>query len=238
MTQTSGLVNQRPCAGIGLIRLDTRFPRLPGDIGNPLTHRFPLLVEVVAGASATRTVRGDPRALLDEFIAAGHRLAQRGVAAIGKSCGFLTLFQAEMAEALPVPFASSALLQVAWAQRLIGPGRTVGVITIDAQALTPAHLLAAGAPLDTVCEGLPHDGALATTIFEDRDTLDKTRACGEVLEAAERLASRCPRLGAIVLECTNLPPYRAALAQRLGLPIFDANTLLDWLWQAYGPDSR
>lgn len=129
-----------------------------------------------------------------------------------------------------MPFAASALLQVAGLAPLLPSGRRVGVITIDAAALGPAHLAGAGALPDTPVEGLPLDGALARTVFGDRPALDRPAVEAEVVAAGLRLRRCVPSLGAIVLECTNLPPYRDALMRATGVPVHDSNTLLRWLW--------
>jgi len=51
----------------------------------------------------------------------------------------------------------------------------------------------------------------------NRDTLDMDRACREVVDAAVALKRREPSLQAVVLECTNLPPYRLAIEAATGL---------------------
>jgi hypothetical protein len=217
-------------AFVGLLRLQTGFPRPVGDVGNPNSFDFPVRAAVVRGATAARVVRGDAGALLGPFVDAGRALARDGAVALATSCGFLAAHQRALADALPVPFAASALLQVAWVAPLLAAGRRVGVITIDAEALGPAHLSGAGAPPDTPIEGLPRDGALARAVFGDHPRLDRAAVGAEVVEAGLRLRRRAPGLGAIVLECTNLPPYRDALARATGLPIYDVDTLLRWLW--------
>ncbi len=215
---------------VGLLRLDTAFPRPVGDVGNPNTFDFPVRATVVRGATAARVVRGGPDMALAPFVDAGRDLARDGAVAIATSCGFLAAHQRALADAFPVPFAASALLQVAWVAPLLPSGRRVGVITIDAGALGPLHLAGAGAPPDTPVEGLSRDGALSRTVFGDRRSLDRAAVEAEVVAAGLRLRRRVPALGAIVLECTNLPPYRDALVRACGLPIFDVCTLLRWLW--------
>jgi len=215
---------------VGLLRLETRFPRPVGDIGNPNTFDVPVRSRVVRGASATRVVRGDASALIAPFVSAGCALAAEGAVALTTSCGLLARWQRELAGALTVPFAASALLQLGWLAPLLPAGRRAGVLTIDAAALGPAHLEAAGAPPGTPVAGLDPEGQLARTIFEDRARLDRARAEAEVLDAGRRLLAASPGLGAIVLECTNLPPYRDALMRDTGLPVYDCNTLLRWLW--------
>jgi len=216
---------------IGVLKLETRFPRPPGDIGNPVTHAFPVVYRVVPGASAQRVVREKATGLLEPFIEAGRTLVAEGACAITTTCGFLALYPQGLAQALPVPVATSSLLQVAWVAPLVPRGRRVGILTIDADALEPGHLDAAGVPAGTPVEGLARGSELQRVIFEDLATLDAARVARDVVEAGHRLVRAHPDVGAIVLECTNLPPYRTALVEALRLPVYDCNTLLDWLWR-------
>ncbi len=218
--------------------LETRFPRIPGDIGNPATFPFPVLYEVVPGASAARVVHDQAHGLIDAFVAAGRRLIDRGAAAILTSCGFLVLHQAALAEALPVPVATSSLLQVAMADQLLPTGRRAGILTISAADLGPAHLRAANARADTPIGGLPRDSHFASVFLGNRPTLDRETAEAEVLAAAGELRRRHPEIGALVLECTNMGPYAAALARETGLPVLDVTTLAGWLHRGLVPQAH
>ena len=228
-------VNQRgagPSAGfIGLLQLQTRFPRPVGDIGHPRTFDFPVVRRIVHQATAQAVVRDDPMVLRQAFIEAAKQLQAEGALAITTSCGFLALMQQEIAQSLHVPFAASALSQVSWITPLLAAGRRVGILTADASALTPEHLRSVGAPLDAPIAGLDPAGELSRTLFEDRLTLDMRQAEAEVLDAARALVGTHPDIGALVLECTNLPPYRGAILRATGLPVYDCNTLVRWLWQ-------
>jgi hypothetical protein len=223
---------------IGLLMLETRFPRPAGDVGNPNTFDFPLLVERVPGARVDRVIDARARGLLGPFVAAGRRLVERGAVAIGTSCGFLVLHQRALAAALPVPVATSSLLQLPWVQATLPPGARCGVVTFDARALGAEHLEAAGAPADTPVAGLRAGDTLRRAIAGDAARIDLGRARAEVVAAAQRLVERHPEVGAIVLECTNLPPYRAAIRAATGRPVFDGNTLLAWLWSAFAMERR
>src|SRR5262245_47489512 len=133
---------------LGILMLETRFPRLPGDVGNPASWTFPVRHRVVRDASPERVVRGRAEGLVDAFIAAGCALAAEGAGALITTCGFLALHQRELAHALPVPFASSSLMQLPMLERTLPCGKRAGVITIDAASLTKAHLAAVGADPD------------------------------------------------------------------------------------------
>ncbi|WP_088279737.1 hypothetical protein [Ideonella sp. A 288] len=214
-------------AFLGILMLQTRFPRLPGDVGHPATWRMPVRRAVVAGASPQRVVRERSAGLLQPFIDTARTLVDDGAAAITTSCGFLALFQHELQAALPVPVWTSSLLQLAE----LAPLRP-GVITVDAQALSADHLRAAGAAPDTPVEGLAPGCSLQRTLLDDLPTLDERAAQADAVDAARRLLRRHPGLGALVLECTNLPPHAEAIRQATGLPVHDLTTFVHQRWAA------
>jgi Asp/Glu/hydantoin racemase len=208
---------------LGILMLQTRFPRPPGDIGHPQTFAFPTRRRIVEGASPERVVHAADAALLAPFIAAAHELMAEGCDAIATSCGFLARWQRELQAALPVPVWSSALLQLAEQQV---QGRRCGVITIEAAALGAAHFEGVGADPATPVEGITPGSALHRTLLQDLPMLDRADAQAQVLAAAQRLLAREPDIDTLLLECTNLPPYAPALRAATGLPVLDVVTLL------------
>lgn len=207
---------------LGVLMLQTRFPRPLGDIGHTQTFSFPVLRRVVQGATPEHVVRGRDAAALQPFINTARQLVAEGCSVITTSCGFLALWQRELQAALlPVPVWTSSLLQLAEL-----PGRRCGVITIEAASLTAAHFIAVGADPETPVEGITPGSALHCTLMQDLPGLDAADAQAQVLAAASRLLKRQPRIDTLVLECTNLPPYAAALRQATGLPVLDVVTML------------
>lgn len=206
---------------LGLLMLQTRFPRPLGDVGHPQTFAFPVRQRVVQGTTPEGIVRGRDPAMLQPFVDAARALVAQGCDAIGTSCGFLALWQRELQAALPVPVWTSSLLQLAEAQ-----GRQCGVITIEAASLTAAHLQAVGADPATPMEGITPGSALHCTLLQDLPQLDQADAQAQVLGAAARLCARHPHVDTLVLECTNLPPYAQALRLATGLTVLDVTTLL------------
>ena len=215
---------------LGVVMLETRFPRPRGDIGNPATFSFPVRYRTVSGASPRRVVIERDPTLLAPFIEAARALEREGVAAITTSCGFLALFQRELAAAVAVPLWTSSLLLVAEIEAGLRDGRRVGrrvgVVTVDAASLTAEHLRAVGARTDTPIEGLALDSPFRATLLDDRAELDVDEAALATVAAAERLVARHPEVAAIVLECTNLPPYADAVRAATGLPVHDITTLV------------
>jgi len=207
-------------APLGILMLEARFPRIPGDMGNATTWPFPVLYRVVRGASPARVVLQGARGLLPAFIDAAQDLVRLGAEAITTNCGFLSLFQRELATAVGVPVATSSLLQVPWVQAMLPPGRRVGVVTVSGSTLTPEHLAAAGVPLDTPRTGTENGREFFRVLIQgESDDMDVALAEEDVVGAGRALVAQHPDVGAIVLECTNMPPYAAALQAAVGLPV-------------------
>ena len=93
-------------APLGILMLEARFPRIPGDMGNATTWPFPVLYRVVRGASPEKVVLHGARGLLPDFLDAAKDLVRLGAEAITTNCGFLSLFQAELAVRAKVPVAT------------------------------------------------------------------------------------------------------------------------------------
>jgi len=223
-------------APIGILMLEANFPRIPGDMGNALTWPFPVLYRVVKGASPERVVLDAAAGLLDDFLAAAQDLVAQGAEAITTNCGFLSLFQRELAAHVRVPVATSSLIQVPWVQAILPPAKRVGIITVSAQSLTPRHLEAAGVPLDTPLVGTDNGREFfRVLILGEKQEMDISAAARDILDAGRTLVARHPEIGAIVLECTNMPPYAHALREVLGLPVYDIYSLVTWLHAGLRP---
>ncbi|MFS8085812.1 MAG: aspartate/glutamate racemase family protein [Acidobacteriota bacterium] len=215
-------------APIGILMLETRFPRVYGDAGNPATWPFPVVIRVVHGATPARVMRDRAHGLVDAFIAAAQALAADGAAGVTTTCGFLCLQQDQIARALPVPFASSSLLQVPMVARLLPAGRRVGILTVDSRSLGPEHLQAAGIDPATPIMGTEAGTEFSRVLLGDLPVLDLAAAQADLLDAGRRLLARHPEVGAIVLECANMPPYAATLAAQLGVPVYDWYSMVTW----------
>lgn len=230
--------NVAPVQGaMGIIVLDTGFERIPGDIAHPATWPFPVEFRVVPGVAPADVISGDPADVLDHFRAAIEDLVERDVCAIATSCGFLSVVQEDLAAYSPVPFAASPLMQVPTAQALLPAGRKVGIIVSDPEAFTKDHLRGVGAPSGTPYASLNSEGPILSTMRESGSFRETNFSLleADALATAEELINSHPDVGAIVLECANLPPFSAAIAARFSRPVYDAVTLVNWLWAGVAP---
>lgn len=222
-------------ASVGILMLDARFPRIPGDMGNATTWPFPVHYKIVRTATPDRVVRGGAEGLLDTFVAAARELAADGVDGITTNCGFLSLFQQELADAVGIPVATSSLIQVDLVNRLLPRGRRAGILTISASTLTSLHLERAGVPDGTPIGTTEGGREFTRAILGNEMELDVEAARRDNVDAARDLAGRHPELGALVLECTNMVPYAADIRAATGLPVYSIETFVRWFQAALVP---
>ncbi len=222
-------------ASVGILMLETRFPRIPGDIGNAGTWPFPVLYKVVRGASPDHVVRRRAEGLADRFIDAARELVSDGVDGITTNCGFLALFQKQLAEAVGVPVASSSLMQVPLVQKLLPPGKRVGILTIAKSSLTSEHLKASGVPLDIPIVGTDEGVEFSRAILDDEPAMNFALAREDLIDAGRELITEFPHTGAIVLECTNMVPYATELRQTFGLPVYSIYSFVTWFQSGLMP---
>lgn len=210
--------------------LDSKFPRILGDIGNRDTWSFPVIYGVVDDALPGEMIAEQSEQFLEAFILKGLELVEQGAVGITTSCGFLSVYQNELAKALPVPVMTSSLFQVPMINRALPEGKRCGVLTISATSLNARHLLAAGAPEDTPVGSTEEGGEFNRVILGNLTELNVERAEDDNVAAASKLKQTHPNIGAIVLECTNMAPYAEAIAAATGLPVYSIVDLIDWFY--------
>ncbi|MGR3503793.1 aspartate/glutamate racemase family protein [Pseudaestuariivita sp.] len=220
---------------VGILMLETQFPRIPGDIGNASTFDFPVAYHIVPGASPDLVVRRGAGGTLDAFVAAGRTLVAGGADGIATTCGFLSLFQDDLRAALGVPVLTSALMQVPLVQMTLPHGQRVGILTISAASLSPAHLAAARVPDGTPIGSTEGGNTFTASILGNAPTLDIAAAEEDNVAAARNLCAEHPEVGALVLECTNMIPYAAAIRAATGRPVFSMETALRWFQSGLVP---
>lgn len=214
---------------LGIIMLDIAIERPPGDVGHSASWPFEVITRTVPGATARKIVGGDDADLLDAFVAAGEQLRDAGAIGLITSCGFLACRQRDLSARLSLPLATSSLLQLPLIERCLPAGRRAGVVTYDAAALTDRHFIDVGADPATPRVGLPPDSTLRAHIEHGR-AYDGEALSGEVHAAVAALLAQHPDIGAIVFECTNLPPFADGVSRVFGLPVYDIITLGRWFY--------
>ena len=222
-------------APIGILMLEARFPRIPGDMGNAQSWDFPVLYKVVAGASPDAVVRRGAAGTTDAFVAGAKELVALGARGITTNCGFLSIMQRELAGACGVPVVASSLMQAETIQKLLPSGQRVGILTVSQQSLSAHHLKAANVPDGTPVVGTDDGREFSRVILNDEQEMDVELARLDLLDAATRLVDEHPAVGAILLECTNMSPYSADIRHHTRRPVFDMVNFVSWFHGAVAP---
>jgi Asp/Glu/hydantoin racemase len=221
---------------IGILMQTDEIVRIPGDVGNANTFKFPVRYEIIPVVSDV--LKDADRAIqhADAWITAAQKLEREGVRAITAGCGYTAILQPEISKAVDIPVFVSSLIQVPMVYSILGKKRKVGIITANAEALTEQYFKAVGWSTESI--------PVAITGFEKRDELkeflraasitpeSKQRVDRAMAEMALDLIRANSDIGAFVLECTNLPPFAHALQRAVNLPVFDVVTLINWVFDA------
>jgi len=215
---------------VGILLLDFRGAFVPGDVGNATTYPYPVLYKTVPGAAGARVLAGDPE-IEGAVIEAAKWLESQGVKAISSDCGFFVNYQDAVAKAVKIPVALSSLIQLPFLSQFVGDRRSIGVITASSRALGNRVLELTGVEpeREVVVEGLQDQPHFKEACLDEGDELDTARIEAETVAVAKRMVKNHPNMGAILIECSMLPPYSKAVQDATGLPVVDFITLIDYV---------
>jgi hypothetical protein len=226
--------------GLGIIILDDVYPGFPGDVRNASAHPFPIQYEIAEGVDIQALVwREDKAPCLAPIKQAAKKLETMGCRAIAAECGYFAYFQREIADCVTVPVFMSSLLQVPWAQQVVGADQVVGVLVARSQFMTDAHLRAVGIRLGSnyVLAGAEDDGRIPefenlwnAHVRPDPPGAHYEKAEAQFLGVATDFYRTHPNMGALVLECTGFQPFARAVQREIDIPIFSWGTLLDYAY--------
>jgi hypothetical protein len=226
--------------GLGIIILDDVYPGFPGDVRNASAFPFPIQYEIAEGVDIWALVHeADKSPCREPILRAAKKLEKMGCRAIAAECGYFAYFQREVAAHVDVPVFMSSLLQVSWAQQLIGPAKVVGILVAREKRLTDAHLEAVGirpgsnyvitgAEDDNRCPEFTHLWYKPERTDPPGAIYDKAEA--EFLKVAVDFYHAHPNMGAMMLECTGMQPFARAIQREIDVPIFSWGTLLDYAY--------
>jgi hypothetical protein len=218
---------------IGILLLETSVPFIPGDVANATTYSFPVRFRKVENFSVRRALIKDS-SVYENLLEGARDLVQQGVRAVTGDCGFMGIHQKKLAGELGVPVFLSSLLQIPFISLLIGEDAKVGIITADSKSLSSDLLEAVGVSDSTnlVISGLEDSQQFYQFAIEETGSLDAEAVEKEVVTVARHMVAESPQVRAILLECSLLPPYGAAVQDAVNLPVFDYITMINFVFLA------
>ncbi|HIU18047.1 MAG TPA: aspartate/glutamate racemase family protein [Candidatus Avidesulfovibrio excrementigallinarum] len=216
---------------VGVLCLDTQFAKPVGQLRNPLTFPFPVVCRVLPGIGAAEIFAGSAE-LGRVMVETARQLEKEGVQAIAGSCGFMALYQKQVAAAVRVPVLMSSLMQLPLIRTLHGEASRLGVLTAQSKALTREHFRQAGvtdALYDSLLiRGMEDSPYFRSVILECATPgMDTDRLGEEIVEMATRMV-REGNLDALLFECTDLCAFAHDVQRATGVPVYDINALVEY----------
>lgn len=217
---------------IGILLLDTNVPFIHGDVGNAKSYPFPVRYKKVDGLTA-KTIFKHDHSFADKMVAGAKELEAAGVKAITGDCGFMALYQQDVARAVSIPVFLSSLLQLPFIKSMLPHGKKIGIVTANAESLIPElvdppELLHSDT---TTVVGLEETIFFKDAAIEEIGSLDYKGVREEVVSTAVKLGKQ-PDIAAILLECSLLPPYGYDVRKATQLPVFDYLTMIYFVHSA------
>lgn len=215
---------------IGVLCLESLFPKPRGHIRNPRTFNFPVVCSVVEGVNIPKLLFDPQPELLQPFIDAAIQLEKDGVKAIAGSCGFLASYQSVIAERVNVPVFMSSLLQIPLVRMMYGKNARIGMLTASVSVLKSEHFLNVGSDINDVfirgMEGNPE--FWEAIILGERHDFDMVKLEAEICGVAREF-SETDSLDALILECTDLSAFASPIQKITGIPVYDINSLVEYV---------
>lgn len=219
-------------SAIGIVVLDLWYPYMPGNVANASTFNFPVTYRILRGTTIPQILSADP-SLKDMIIEEGKELQRQGARALIGACGYFGNYQKDVAAALDIPVFLSSLLQVPIIKRGLKPQEKVGIICASASSLTPKVLSQNGVgDLSEVVITGAEDLSEFRNILDCAGHFDNYKLEQQLAGLAREFVTRNPDIGAILLECSDMPPYAWAIQNAVRLPVFDFITLINWVQSA------
>lgn len=224
-------------AAIGIIQMGpVRVPMVPGNVGNGTTFNFPVLYQRLEGPSTIEmVVSTKPHPVVTELaIKAAKKLEEQGCRAITANCGYFANYLPDVAAALDVPCFLSSLMQIPIILRALKPNEKVAIICASGKALSSAPALRNCGVDDltrVVIAGSEHTSQMKN-VLQEKGHINNMTFEKELVGIAREVVLKNPDVGALLLECTELPPYAWAIQKTVRLPVFDFTTLINWVYNA------
>jgi len=83
-----------------------------------------------------------------------------------------------------------------------------------------------------VIAGMEKQKEFSEAVLKEKGTLDSRLIEQEVVAVAKKMVKKSPEIGALLLECSDLPPYGPAIQQKTQLPVFDFFTMIHYVHTA------
>lgn len=222
---------------IGILLLNAKYPLIPGNVGNATSFDFPVVFKIIDLPPGWWFELTEEKYQI--FIAAAKELQSQGVKAITAGCGLFVTWQERAAKELDIPIFTSPMLMIPMISRMIGSNKKVGVLTAAGERLYQGNFLEASgvdSSMPIVVGGIDVCSEFLECIrFQSKTEMDVDVFEKQVIAVAEKMLEENPDIGALLFECSDIPPFAKVVAEATGLPVFDFISLAHMVERAIHP---
>lgn len=217
---------------IGLLQTHSWMPKPPGHVSCKASYPYPVRHMPVRELIAESLIANE-QGLIPNLVEAGERIEREfGARIIGSSCGYFGNYQKEVADCLHTPTYLSSVIQAPWALSAMQPEQKLGVICADETKMTFELMESCGctrADYERCVVYGAQDNPMFHFMRQNLGHYNIAMFGEELVALAKKLVIEHPEVGAILLECTEMPSYAAPIQAATNLPVYDYITLLNFL---------
>ena len=238
--------NSGPGYKMGVVCLNQNMPFIPGDVQCASTFDFPVIYKVAEEGTSAKILAADlgmGKWLGDVAI----ELEKKGVKGLTGDSGYMVPYQKDIARSVDIPVALSSLIQIPFVGSMFAKNKTVAVVCAAAPPLSVDTLneFGVGISNELVVHGMQNDEAVVEIMFRavaiaghgtagdtsgEASPFDAERLAESFYSMGKFLKKEYPNLGGVILECSDFPPYAAAMQAGVGgLPVFDFIGIINML---------
>ena len=227
----------------GVIRLDWQYHPVAGDVGSSDSFEYPVYYRAVPGLTFEVCQSGKMTPEIREHFKEAIRYLDQDkqVSVITSDCGFFMWFQAEARHYTAKPVVMSSLAILPAMHAALGTDGKIAIFSANSESLAPMH--------ETVARDMGVDWNADCYVLvgcQDVEGFDAV-ACGDPVDLAKvtpgivkkaKEVTKDKNIHAILMECTQLPPFSDDVRAATGLPVYDAIVCADFFVRGFVDNPR
>lgn len=216
---------------VGCLVMKSWVPKPPGHISCASNYDFPIYYQPVQETNNSK-IHGGNKDVIPNIISASKELRDYGCKSLVTSCGYFGHYQKIVADMDILPTYFSTICLIPFVLRMLRPNDDIILVCYNKEKLTSDLLFSCGVSEEQLSRihifDIINEKELGR-IIKDCGEYNVTEARNEVVNVVVEAVRKYNNIGAILLECTDLPPHSYAIQDAVNLPVFDVTTMIKFI---------
>lgn len=216
---------------VGALVMKSWVPKPPGHISCATNYDFPVYYYPVENTN-NKIIHNGSKEIIPHLVNAAEELKEMGCKALITSCGYFGHYQRVIADKGIMPTYLSAVCLVPIIFKLINKEKSLVVICYNKEKFTDSLLKVCGVSEELKARCYVYDiinEQELGKIITDCGEYDISKGREEVVSVVLNAVKEHEDVGAILLECTDLPPHSYAIQEATNLPVFDSTSMVKFV---------